>query len=135
MPRHIFTRHIFTYGSLMFLRVWQSVVRGSYRSEEAIVSGYARYAIAGETYPAMIAQADATVFGIVYFDVDDADIAALDVFEGADYRRDRVLAKRGAPDAESVQCEAYIYRDAAGIMNEPWNPETFQLDHFLNDYC
>jgi hypothetical protein len=45
----------------MFPQVWQRVVRGKYNSASAIVSDYARYAIIGETYPAMIGQTVATV--------------------------------------------------------------------------
>ncbi|MGZ5781655.1 MAG: gamma-glutamylcyclotransferase family protein, partial [Burkholderiaceae bacterium] len=69
------SHHIFTYGSLMFPQVWQRVVRGQYHSANAIVSGYARYTIVGETYPAIIEQAGATVHGVVYFDVDEQDVA------------------------------------------------------------
>jgi len=82
--------HVFTYGSLMFPEVWQRVVRGDYRSAPAVLDGHARFALAGETYPGAIARSGAIVAGIVYFDVSDADVAALDAFEGSQYRRDRV---------------------------------------------
>ena len=117
----------------MFPQVWQRVVHGKYNSASATVSGYARYAIVGETYPAMIEQKTATVHGIVYFDVDEYDVAVLDAFESTDYRRECVPARVGANEVRAV--EAYIYLDASRISNAPWNPETFQLQHFLDTYC
>ncbi|MGZ3157630.1 MAG: gamma-glutamylcyclotransferase family protein [Burkholderiaceae bacterium] len=125
--------HIFTYGSLMFPQVWQRVVRGHYHSVNATVYGYARYAIAGETYPAMIDQADASVTGVVYFDVDDEDVAVLDAFEGNDYRRECVPARIGTNEVRAV--ETYIYLDTSRISNAVWEPETFQLQRFLDTYC
>ena len=79
--------NIFTYGSLMFPNVWEQVVRGRYASVKAALEDHARYAIAGESYPGMVAQTGATVEGILYLDIDAADIARLDTFEGHDYRR------------------------------------------------
>ena len=81
------SHHIFTYGSLMFAEVWQRVVRGSYRSAPATIVDHARYALRGETYPGMIAEAGGTVLGVLYFAVDAQDLALLDAFEGTEYRR------------------------------------------------
>jgi hypothetical protein len=117
----------------MFPQVWQRVVRGTYHSASATVNGYARYAIVGETYPAMIEQTAATVHGVVYFDVDEDDVAVLDAFESTDYRRECVSARIGANEVRAV--EAYVYLDTSRISNAPWEPETFQLQHFLDSYC
>jgi len=117
----------------MFPQVWQRVVRGQYHSACAIVSGYARYAIAGETYPGMVEQAGAAVQGVVYFDVDEQDVAALDAFESSDYRRECVPARIGRHEVRAV--EAYIYLDRARISDALWEAEKFQLQRFLDTYC
>jgi gamma-glutamylcyclotransferase (GGCT)/AIG2-like uncharacterized protein YtfP len=127
------SRNIFTYGSLMYPQVWQRVVQGHYDCTVAIVSDFARYGIVGEIYPAMIAQEGASVSGIVYFDVDGHDIAILDAFESTDYRRNTVQAKLQTGEIQAV--EAYIYVDKSRLSNKPWQPETFQLQHFLDTYC
>ena len=127
------SHHIFTYGSLMYQEVWQRVVRGNYRSADAMVSGYARYEIDGETYPAMVEQAGAAVSGVVYFDVDEHDTATLDMFEGMDYQRQSISAVFGS--GEMLTVDAYIYLDRSRLSSAPWRSETFQLQHFLNTYC
>jgi gamma-glutamylcyclotransferase (GGCT)/AIG2-like uncharacterized protein YtfP len=125
-------RHIFTYGSLMFSQVWQRVVRGNYRSARAIVDGYARYAIVAETYPAMIAQAGATVSGILYFDVHEQDIAILDAFEGADYRRQTVQVQ--SETGELYAADTFIYLEHSRVTTASWLPDSFQLQQFLMTY-
>ncbi|MGE5622691.1 MAG: gamma-glutamylcyclotransferase family protein [Bacillota bacterium] len=126
------TRHVFTYGSLMFAPVWQRVVRGHYRSAPARLDGFARYAITGETYPGMVAQQGASVAGLLYFDVDAGDLAALDAFEGADYRRDRV---RVALAAGTADAQTYLYLRPEKLTSLPWSPEAFQMERFIGTYC
>jgi len=48
-------KHVFVYGSLMYLPVWVQVVKGVYPCLNAIAKGYKRHAVPGETYPAMVA--------------------------------------------------------------------------------
>jgi gamma-glutamylcyclotransferase (GGCT)/AIG2-like uncharacterized protein YtfP len=117
----------------MFPQVWRRVVRGRYRSMPATVRDYARYAIAGETYPGIISQPDEVVSGVVYFDVDERDVASLDAFEGMDYQRQTVCANTGS--GEPMQVETYIYLNKARLTAEPWQPENFQLQHFIDTYC
>lgn len=125
--------NIFTYGSLMFRPVWESVVRGNYRSTPASAFGYARYAVTGQTYPGMVQQANASVQGLLYRDVTAEDIAALDAFEGDAYRRDclHVTLDGGAETAAST----YIYTAAAGLSDTAWQPGAFQVTHFVNLHC
>lgn len=125
--------HVFTYGSLMFAPVWQRVVRGKYRAQPARLAGFARFAIAGETYPGMVAQAGAAVDGVLYRDVDERDLAALDAFEGEDYRR---ITVRVAPDAAAtLEAQTYLYLLPQKLTPSPWQPDAFQMERFIGSYC
>jgi gamma-glutamylcyclotransferase (GGCT)/AIG2-like uncharacterized protein YtfP len=125
--------NVFTYGSLMFPAVWERVVRGRYRSSEALLENHARYAILAVTYPGMVAQAGIGVEGILYCDVDVGDIARLDSFEGIDYRRTpvSVLLRNGT----SVEAQTYLYTAPQRLLDAPWNADRFDIPHFLNTYC
>lgn len=127
------SHHIFTYGSLMFPEVWQRVVRGNYLSAPAVVLDHARYALRGETYPGMIAEVGGAVPGVLYFEVDAQDVALLDAFEGVEYRRDRLPARLDS--GEAVQVETYIFQLPALLSDQPWRPEVFQMQRFLDSYC
>jgi gamma-glutamylcyclotransferase (GGCT)/AIG2-like uncharacterized protein YtfP len=125
--------NVFAYGSLMFPDVWEKVVRGHYRSARALLRGHARYEITGETYPGMVPAAGESVPGVVYFDVTRQDMAALDGFEGSDYRRERVEVTLDS--GESVTVDTYIYLQAARLRGTPWHPEAFRMQRFLDTYC
>jgi gamma-glutamylcyclotransferase (GGCT)/AIG2-like uncharacterized protein YtfP len=85
--------NIFTYGSLMFERVWTVVVAGTYRKTNARLLGYQRRKIRGEAYPALVpGAADDQVDGVVYLDVGQRDAVRLDRFEGAFYSKKKRAA-------------------------------------------
>ncbi|MDP9108487.1 MAG: gamma-glutamylcyclotransferase [Pseudomonadota bacterium] len=124
---------IFTYGSLMFAEVWQKVVAGQYASAKATFYGYQRFALRGETYPGIVARATGSVDGLVYLDVSDADIAALDAFEGVDYRR--IEAGVTSADGTPVAVQTYLMLQPQQLSDQPWLPEQFALQRFLDTYC
>ncbi|MBP9612525.1 MAG: gamma-glutamylcyclotransferase, partial [Sulfurospirillum sp.] len=76
--------HIFTYGSLMFEEVWNSLVLGQYTSAPAFLEGYARRCVKNEEYP-VVFEANESVNGILYYDVEPYDVERLDAFEGEYY--------------------------------------------------
>ena len=125
--------HVFTYGSLMFPAVWERVVRGEYRSVPAMLPGYARYEVSGETYPGMVPQADSAVNGVLYLDVDDADLLALDVFEGSEYRRDVVTVSVTAE--ENLTAVTYVFTADERLTDKVWEAESFRITHFMDAYC
>jgi len=126
-------RAVFTYGSLMFAPVWQRVVTGEYRSAPAAVDHHARFAVIDETYPGMVPRTGKSVRGLVYFDVEPDDLAALDRFEGADYRRIAVDAKLDT--GELVRAQAYLYLLPAQLSGLPWQPGRFDMQRFMATYC
>ena len=125
--------HVFTYGSLMFDAVWQRVVRGQYRSAGATLDNHVRLIVDGETYPGMIARVGSTVAGVLYFDVDGADLAALDHFEGLDY--ERVCVPVSTNSNGIVEAETYLYLPKQRLLEQAWEPQEFQMQRFLQTYC
>lgn len=124
-------QHVFTYGSLMFPEVWNRVVRGRYRSCPARLEGYRRHALTDVSYPAIVAEHGADVEGVMYFDVDAADLARLDAFEGTEYRRDAVPVVTAAGAATA---QTYVWLDPARLAHRPWLPERFSVSAFLGAY-
>ncbi|HWV63502.1 MAG TPA: gamma-glutamylcyclotransferase family protein, partial [Oxalicibacterium sp.] len=113
--------HVFTYGSLMFPAVWRRVVRGSHRSLPAVLDGYARHAVRGELYPGIVHRPGASVEGVLYLDVNEAELAVLDGFEGSEYRRESVTV-RTAADMQMVAADAYLFLAGHRLSGEAWEP-------------
>ncbi len=135
--------NVFAYGSLMFAPVWDRVVAGSYRSVPARARGYRRFAVLGESYPAVLpvagADADAAVIGRVYFDVAEGDLARLDAFEGDEYRRDSVAIELLDSTFDPVATHAglYVFLAQARVSPDSWDPQRFaleQIDRFIATY-
>ncbi len=127
------TAHVFTYGSLMFPQVWRHVARRNYRRAPAVVADHARFAVTGQDYPGMIACPGVAVRGLVYFDVDQSDIALLDAFEGHAYRRDTLDA--ALEDGAIVTVSAYIHIDKSALSDAGWDPAHFQMTRFMALHC
>jgi gamma-glutamylcyclotransferase (GGCT)/AIG2-like uncharacterized protein YtfP len=128
--------HVFTYGSLMFAPVWQRVVRGQYRSSLARLDAHSRHALIGETYPGVRTDATAHVSGRVYFDVDAADLARLDDFEGDNY--DRLMAPVVLPSGETMLADFYLYKGPLTLTAHDWDPHWFEREGmavFLATFC
>jgi gamma-glutamylcyclotransferase (GGCT)/AIG2-like uncharacterized protein YtfP len=138
------TRHVFTYGSLMFERVWRALVSGRYHSMPATLRGYRRQRVRGQDYPSLQrlpdSHADGSVDGLLYLNVESSDLAALDAFEGADYRRIEVPIVLAAPqDAAraTVLAATYLFIADDKVEPGPWSPDLFEreaMERFLRDY-
>lgn len=125
--------NVFTYGSLMFDEVWRKVVAGDYRSEAATLHDYRRFAVPGVTYPGIVALSGERIAGRLYLEVGPDDMARLDAFEGAEYRRDAlpVVLAGGA----TVSAWTYVWLDHGRLSDAPWLSEAFRLREFLETYA
>ncbi len=130
--------NIFTYGSLMFSPVWDTVVKGNYRAGSARLYGYRRRRIVDDIYPVAF-RVDTRDFidGIVYYDIDPADITRLDEFEGEYYRRTRINAE--LKDLTPVDADIYVIdpKYQRLVSSLEWNPDDFQqrcLSEFMSAY-
>ena len=94
--------------------------KGSWTVKPAILHHYQRHRVRGADYPAVIPAANASVRGTYVTGLSRFDIAKLDIFEGAEYRRSnvkiRVLDVVGDLDGkgnvegeEEVEVQTYVW--------------------------
>ena len=128
--------HLFTYGSLMFEDVWHRLVKGNYLAQKATLSHYERRAIKNDVYPVIFPLKDASVEGVVYYDVCDEDLVILDTFEGEYYERKEVeLLVKNEPVHAAVYVLKEQYFDI--IDPKPWSEALFATEgikRFLANY-
>lgn len=131
--------HVFTYGSLMYEPVWRRVVSGEYAARAGTVRGYARRAIRGELYPALVrGTAESTVEGVLYLDVAAADPAALDRFEAEGEAYARICLPVELSDGRIFGAWSYLYLDSARLEDSAWDPGRFEregLARFIATCC
>jgi gamma-glutamylcyclotransferase (GGCT)/AIG2-like uncharacterized protein YtfP len=115
------TVNVFTYGSLMFSPVWESVCVGRYKTQKMLLRDFRRYCVQNESYPAVVPQLGASVEGIVYFDVSFEDQLKLNQFEGEEY----VLRHHQIDDLDVV---FYEFVALGRIEKRDWSPTEFELN-------
>ena len=114
-----------------------AVTAREFGSIKAILRGYARFAVQGESYPGIIPASDAVTEGVVYFDVDESSLERLDVFEGDLYQRTPILAE--IKGEEMISAEAYVIKPqfSGYLSSKEWNEKEFVQKHlkaFLETY-
>ena len=128
---------IFAYGTLMIPEVMYAVTTREFRFKNAILRGYARFTVKGESYPGIIPVTDAVTEGVIYFDVDELSLARLDAFEGNLYQRKPIRVE--TKEREIRDAETYVikpeYRGC--LSSKEWNVKEFNQKHleaFLETY-
>lgn len=134
----------------MFDAVWIRVVAGRYESVPGRVRGFSRFAVAGESYPAVVRSVRGEVIGRVYLDVAPDDLARLDAFEGDEYRRVPAgvelldpgfdpLGEASPPQARgTATAELYVFLAPARLAPHPWDARRFgreQIERFIATYA
>lgn len=131
--------NLFTYGSLMFEPVWSTLVKQPRASMLARLDNFDRQGVSGELYPGLIRTTGASTQGRLWLDLSASEIALLDGFEGAAYRRQSVevaISARGGGHTR-VPAEVYVWINSAGLTGQPWDAQRFQaldLERFLRQY-
>ena len=94
--------NIFTYGSLMCVDIMFRAAGCKSDYTQATLNNFYRSKMHNLEYPGIIAQTDAVVAGVLYFDLSVKAINRLDLFEGEMYQRQEVevnLEKQGQATA------------------------------------
>lgn len=97
----------------------------SVTGEPATLAGFARRAVRDEDYPGIRPDADASVEGVLYRDIDTAALARLDAFEGEQYRRETVEVSLA--DGSRVTADTYAIKAeyAALLLPVDWDFNAF----------
>ena len=129
--------NVFTYGTLMIPDVMYAFTTREFRFNHAIIRGYARFTVKGESFPGIIPVTDAATEGIIYFDVDKLSLERLDAFEGDLYQRTPILAEMDG--GEIFNAEAYVIKPKFRnhLSSSEWKMKEFAQKHlkaFLETY-
>ncbi len=129
--------NLFVYGTLRIPSVMYTVTDRRFRFVDAVIRGYARYSIKGESYPGIIPTTNAATDGIVYLDVDELSLKRLDEFEGDLYQRTPIPAETGK--GEIYDAETYVIKPEYQwcLTSKEWHLNEFSQNHlqsFLKTY-
>jgi len=138
-------RTAFFYGTLMAPQILDRVCHGTnpniathhLTTSPAMLPNHRRHRVRGADYPAIIPHSDSSVRGVYVAGLTDADIWRLDMFEGSEYERKRVLVRKlvgpngeeDDDDGEEVETETYLWiGDRGDLEDEEWDFQTFRRE-------
>ena len=127
--------HVFTYGTLMFPEVWQTVVGRSFETVAGTAVGFKIYRVCDAVFPGItVGGGTDGVEGVVYLDVDAASVARLDRFEDDFYVRQALSID--CSDGRQRTAEAYVVPPANlhVLTDERWDRESFVASGGLEDF-
>lgn len=123
--------HLFAYGTLELPEVLAKVTGREHVPRAALLAGFSRYLLARYPYPAIIADPAGTVLGSVFLDLDAAELARLDAYEGDLYERCELSVWAG--DA-ALQAQSYVLRGEFHelLSQAPWDRHEFERRHLAS---
>lgn len=123
------TGRLFAYGVLRVPAIFAAVSGLELRGTAAILRGYRCEGVRGEAYPAIMTDPSETVTGRLYHGLSPHAIAALDRFEGDEYRRRVVTVITDDGRAKQACCYVIAPRWRRRLDGRLWDPEQFERLH------
>lgn len=122
------SQHVFTYGSLMFDDIFLGVTSTSPERVRARLTHWSRHGLRDREYPGAIPDPGGEHFidGVLWLNLTESALAALDQFEGAEYERIRVQVDGN----DATRYDAWVYRWLLPqAICGSWSQQTFELRH------
>lgn len=118
--------NVFAYGTLQIPEVMRAVSGGDYPARPARLDGYARFSLAGRSFPGLRLQPGAATDGLLYGGIDAEALRRLDEFEDDFYRRETLSVVTEA--GERLAAEVYVVppEHYGLLIEEPWDLEEFR---------
>ncbi len=124
-------KQLFIYGTLQFPAVLRKITGKTFHSVTAVLPGFKRLRVKNCDYPAVIANSNSTVNGMLLLDVDEKSMEQISAFEGEEYKlmQATVLAEQ-----KKVHAHVFVWHEAVGLLEEgDWDEKEFELK-FLKNY-
>ena len=124
--------NVFTYGSLMFDRIFQQVTQSLPEKKQVTLDHWRRHQIVDKPYPAAVPQQGHMISGVVWLNLSANELRLLDDFEAHEYVREPVLVTSG--DGATIAADIYRWIDASALIDKDWDPQAFASAHLTDFY-
>ena len=127
-------RSLFAYGTLMFPVVIKSVIGRVPDSRLAVIKGYRRLEVNGESFPGLVKGDNERVEGLVYVNISREEWERLTAFEDDFYELQEVSVDCLGT---TVSALAYIVSSSrkSVLSDKVWNPDCFRENHLEGFAC
>ncbi len=118
--------NVFVYGSLLFPEIAEGLCRQKLSAESAVLNGFARFALKGADYPAIIRKENSKVKGKVLLNLDERALELLTFYEGDEYE---LIPVKVELSEESVDALVFVWTGGNEFLETfDWNAERFNKE-------
>lgn len=118
--------NVFVYGSLLFPEIADGLCGQKLKSKNATLSGYARFALKGADYPAIIKKDNSTMEGKVLLNLDENAIYLLTFYESDEYAIATVKVETGSGIANAI---TFVWIGGNEFLEDfDWDKEQFESE-------
>jgi gamma-glutamylcyclotransferase (GGCT)/AIG2-like uncharacterized protein YtfP len=121
-------RPLFAYGTLMFAAVIKSVIGRVPDNCSAVIKGYRRLEVAGESFPGLVKENDESVEGLVYVNLTRDEWERLTAFEDEFYELQEVAVDCFGGEVNALAFVVPPSRRSV-LSEKTWNPDWFREHH------
>ena len=129
---------LFCYGTLQIPMVMAKVIQRIPEGKQARIAGMQAVKFSGKSYPGIQKSAGNALSGVIYSDINEKELQALDQFEGGEYFRDSIRATNLESGTEET---CFIYKVKPEYLKNlsptPWRLKDFlinDIDDFMVTY-
>ena len=123
--------HLYTYGTLQLPQIMSQIVGRQMLGRPARLTGYVRYRVRDRVYPAIVEAAGEMLMGVVYEQLEPAELERLDHYEGPLYERRTVQVQAGGATLDA--CTYVLRAEHVGrLSTEAWDLERFEREHLAS---
>jgi len=118
--------NVFVYGSLLFPEIADGLCGQTVKSEAATLKGFARVAIKGADYPAIIPMKNSEVKGKVLLHLNEKAIGLLAFYEGNEYK---IVPVEVETDSVIINAIAFVWKAGYEFLEDiDWNKAQFKSE-------
>lgn len=126
---------VFAYGTFLFPQIMDAITGRKHEGQKAKLYNFAAFKVKGDIYPGIWPLEGVQTEGIVYHNVTEEELEAMDRYEGEEYNRE--LLKVETEDGEMHKVWVYTFRAAyKHLLSEiPWNMEMYdqsEIDSYIS---
>ncbi|MDH5361409.1 MAG: gamma-glutamylcyclotransferase [Gammaproteobacteria bacterium] len=125
---------VFAYGTFLFPKIMDAITGRAHDGQKARLYNFAAFKVKGDIYPGIWPLQDVQTDGVLYHNVSEEELEAMDRYEGEEYSRE--LLEVETEDGEMHKAWVYIFRAAyKHLLSEtPWSPDMYdqsEIDAYI----
>ncbi|MCY1722681.1 gamma-glutamylcyclotransferase [Prolixibacteraceae bacterium Z1-6] len=127
-------KNLFVYGSLLFPEILEGLTGKLFKTSDAILHGFKRYAVKGADYPAIVENTSSKVKGKIVSGVDEKSMQTITYYEGDQYD---IVPLKIVFENDVIETFVFVWNlEQDDLETQDWDAKRFEqesLPYYLTE--